>query len=166
MCPMPVRPSLDSLERVDLPLLQRVPNPPRMSSSKQVTLRWTGQGDVFKGRSGSGPELTIDGDSQAGPSCTETLLMALMGCMAIDVLMILQKGRVEVGSLEVCADSDRNPDPPRYFKRICLTFVFGGVAAEARPKVDRATELSSEKYCSVLHSLRQDLEFETVVDGV
>jgi len=92
--------------------------------------------------------------------------MGLMGCMAIDVLMILQKGRVEVGTLEVIADADRNLEPPRYFKRICLTFVLGGVVSEARPKVDRAIELSSEKYCSVLHSLRQDLEFETVVEGV
>ncbi len=137
-----------------------------MTSSKQATLRWTGQGDIFKGRSGSGPEVTIDGDSQAGPSSTESLLMGLMGCMAIDVLMILQKGRVEVGSLEVRADADRNSEPPRYFKRIVLTFVLGGVEAEARPKLDRAIELSREKYCSVLHSLRQDLEFETLVEGV
>ncbi len=92
--------------------------------------------------------------------------MGLMGCMAIDVLMILEKGRVEVGSLEVLADADRNPEPPRFFTRIRLTFVLGGVAAEARSKVDRAIELSSDKYCSVLHSLRQDLEFETVVEGV
>jgi len=137
-----------------------------MTSSKQATLRWTGQGDVFTGRSGSGPEVTIDGDSKAGPSSTESLLMGLMGCMAIDVLLILQKGRVDVGSLEVLADSARNPEPPRYFTRIRLTFVLEGVPAEARPKVDRAIELSSDKYCSVLHSLRQDLVFETVVEGV
>jgi putative redox protein len=110
--------------------------------------------------------VIIDGDSKAGPSSTESLLMGLMGCMAIDVLMILEKGRVEVGSLEVLADADRNPEPPRYFKRICLTFVLGGVDAEARPKVDRAIQLSKDTYCSVLHSLRQDLVFETVVEGV
>jgi putative redox protein len=96
----------------------------------------------------------------------ELLLMGLMGCMAIDVLLILQKGRVKVDSLEISGDGDRNPEPPRYFKRIRLTFLLSGVPAEARPRVDRAIELSSEKYCSVLHSLRQDLELETVVEGV
>jgi len=135
-------------------------------TTKQATLRWTGQGDVFKGRAGSGPEVTIDGDGRAGPSSTESLLMGLMGCMAIDVLMILEKSRVAVGSLEVRADAQRNAEPPRYFKRIRLTFVLGGVAADARSKVDRAIHLSREKYCSVLHSLRQDLDFETVVEGV
>ncbi len=151
---------------MDPRLLQRVPNTPRMTFSKQATLRWTGQGDVFEGRSGSGPEVTIDGSSQAGPSPMESLLLGLMGCMAIDVVMILQKGRVELSSLEVRADGDRNPDQPRYFRRICMTFVLGGVAAEERPKVDRAIQLSSDTYCSVLHTLRPDLEFETVVEGV
>ena len=137
-----------------------------MSSSKQTILFWTGQGDVFKGRSGSGPEVTLDGAGEAGASPMGSLLLGLMGCMGIDVLMILEKSRVDVSSLEIHADADRNPDPPRYFNRIRLTFVLGGVAAEARPKVDRAIQLSREKYCSVLQSLRQDLDFETVVEGV
>jgi uncharacterized OsmC-like protein len=47
-----------------------------------------------------------------------------------------------------------------------LTFVLDGPSSEERSKVDRAIELSREKYCSVLHSLRSDLEFETVVEGV
>jgi putative redox protein len=47
-----------------------------------------------------------------------------------------------------------------------LTFALDGPAPEDRAKVDRAIELSREKYCSVLHSLRSDLEFETMVEGV
>ena len=137
-----------------------------MSSSKQAILRWTGHGDVFTSRSGSAPEVTIDGDGAAGASSMDSVLLGLMGCMGIDVLMILEKSRVEVGSFEVRADASRNPDPPRYFDRIRLTFALEGVAAEARPKVERAIELSREKYCSVLHSLRQDLDFETVVEGL
>ena len=86
--------------------------------------------------------------------------------MGIDVLMILDKSRVDVSSLEIHADADWNSDPPRYFKRIRLTFVLSGVAAEARPKVDRAVQLSRDKYCSVLHSFRQDLDFETLVEGI
>ena len=118
------------------------------------------------GRVGSGPQVTIDGDAKAGPSSTDSLLLGLMGCMSIDVLMILQKGRVTVNSLETRAEAERAPDPPRYFTRVLLTFALDGPSPEDRSKVDRAIELSREKYCSVLHSLRPDLEFETEVEGV
>ena len=137
-----------------------------MSSSKDGILRWTGEGLVFSGRIGSGPTVTLDGDAQAGPSSTESLLLGLMGCMSIDVLTILQKGRVAVNSLETRVESERAPETPKHFTRVRLTFVLDGPLPEERPKVDRAIELSREKYCSVLHSLRPDLEFETAVEGV
>ena len=137
-----------------------------MSSPKEAVLRWTGEGLAFSGRVGSGPTVTIDSDAKAGPSSTDSLLLALMGCMSIDVLMILQKGRVRVNSLETRAEADRAPDPPKYFTRVHLTFVLDGPSPEERSKVDRAIELSCEKYCSVLHSLRRDLEFKTFVEGV
>ena len=137
-----------------------------MSSPKEAVLRWTGEGLAFSGRVGSGPTVTIDSDAKAGPSSTDSLLLGLMGCMSIDVLMILQKGRVRVNSLETRAEAERAPDPPKYFTRVHLTFVLDGPSPEERSKVDRAIELSREKYCSVLHSLRRDLEFKTFVEGV
>ncbi len=137
-----------------------------MSPLKEAVLRWTGEGLAFSGRVGSGPTVTIDGDAKAGPSSMDSLLLGLMGCMSIDVLMVLQKGRVTVNSLETRAEAERAPDPPKCFTRVRLTFVLDGPSTEERSKVDRAIELSREKYCSVLHSLRPDLEFETFVEGV
>ncbi len=137
-----------------------------MNSSKDGVLRWTGEGLAFTGQIGSGPPVSLDGKSEAGLSSMESLLLGLMGCMSIDVLMILQKGRVTVNSLETRAEAERAPEPPRYFTRVRLTFVVDGPSPEERVKVDRAIELSRDKYCSVLHSLRPDLEFETVVEGV
>ncbi len=137
-----------------------------MSAPKEGVLRWTGEDLVFSGQIGSGPTVTIDSDAKAGPSSTDSLLLGLMGCMSIDVLMILQKGRVRVNSLETRAEAERAPDPPKYFTRVHLTFVLDGPSPEDRSKVDRAIDLSREKYCSVLHSLRRDLEFKTFVEGV
>ncbi len=137
-----------------------------MSSPKEGVLRWTGEGLAFSGQVGSGPTVTIDSHAKAGPSSTDSLLLGLMGCMSIDVLMILQKGRVTVNSLETRAEAERAPEPPRYFTRVRLTFAVDGPSPEERVKVDRAIELSRDKYCSVLHSLRPDLEFEAVVEGV
>ena len=137
-----------------------------MNSSREGILRWTGEGLAFTGRVGSGPTVTVDGDGKAGPSSMDSLLLGLMGCMSIDVLTILQKGRVEVTSLETRVEAERAPEPPKYFTRVRLTFSLEGPSPEERGKVDRAIELSREKYCSVFHSLRPDLEFETVVEGV
>ncbi len=137
-----------------------------MSSSRQASLRWTGRGRAFRGSVRPGPEVTIDGDALAGASPMDSVLLGLMGCMGIDVLLVLEKSRVAMGSFEIRADAERHAGPPGYYRRVRLTFVLEGVAAEARPKVDRAIQLSRDKYCSVLHSLRPDLAFETLVEGV
>ncbi len=137
-----------------------------MSPPRNGVLRWTGEGLTFSGQVGSGPIVTIDSDAKAGPSSTDSLLLGLMGCMSIDVLMILQKGRVTVNSLETQVEAERAPEAPKYFTRVRLTFSLDGPLPEERSKVDRAIELSRDKYCSVLHSLRPDLEFETVVEGM
>jgi putative redox protein len=131
-----------------------------MNSSKQATLRWTGEGDVFVGRSGSGPELNLDGGAVAGPSPMDALLLGVMACMAIDVRMILEKGRVPFDSLELLAEADRAESPPRYFTRLLLDFRLSGVGEGNREKVQRAADLSRDNYCSALNSLRPDLDIE------
>jgi len=72
-----------------------------MNAERSVTVSWTGQGKVFEGRTGTVSPMFIDGDSQEGPSPTEALLMALAACMAIDVNVILEKGRVPLEDLSV-----------------------------------------------------------------
>ena len=110
---------------------------------------------------GLGPTTTLDGDRGEGPSPMDSVLLGLMGCMGIDVLMVLQKSRVLFGGLEIIADAERAPEAPRFFKRVNLTFVVGGILERDSPKLGRAVELSVDKYCSVLHSLRPDMELTT-----
>lgn len=133
------------------------------SPTRSVRVRWTGTGEVFRGRGASPADTLLDGEGGEGPSPTETLLLSLGACMGIDVRMILEKGRVPLESLEVELDGDRRPEPPRYFTRIRMVFRLEGPTEDARPKVDRAVRLSREKYCSVLHTLREDLEFEVEI---
>lgn len=129
--------------------------PPRPDTV--VELEWTG--DLrFQARSGS-TSLIVDGDGAAGISPVQALALSLAGCMGADVAMILQKGRVPLRSLRAHLIGERAPEPPRRFLRIDLRFVVtGDVPAE---KVERAIALSHERYCSVWHSLRQDIEFTT-----
>jgi len=133
----------------------------KMSSFKGSSLKWTGGGNCFQGQVGLGPATTLDGDRGQGPSPMDSVLLGLMGCMGIDVLMVLQKSRVLFDSLEILADAERAPEAPRFFKKVNLTFVVGGISEKNSPKLGRAVELSVDKYCSVLHSLRPDMELTT-----
>ena len=139
-------------------------SPPEVAkpSTKRVLLSWSGEGDVFSG----GPEglhARLDGSGETGPSPMDALLLALAGCMAIDVRMIVEKSRVVLTSLQVEAVGERAEDHPRRFEAVHLLYRVGGPSAEDLPKVDRAVQLSRDKYCSVLHSLRPDLELTVEV---
>lgn len=113
---------------------------------------------LFESATANGRRLSLDGDSRAALSPMETLLGSLVGCMAIDVVTILRKMRAEPRSLKVAARGARRDQPPRHFTEIHLKFVVGGDAAPE--KVERAIQLSFDKYCSVFHSLRSDLQVE------
>jgi putative redox protein len=111
----------------------------------------------FRARAG-GNVLTIDSDG-AGPSPVQALALALAGCMSVDVVHILTRGRVPLGGLRARLTAERAGEDPRRLVRVDLRFtVTGDVPPD---KVERAIALSREKYCSVWHSLRQDIEFAT-----
>jgi putative redox protein len=89
----------------------------------------------------------------------QALAEALAGCMTIDVVMILTKGRHPLKGLQVSFSGERAPQPPKRFLSATLTFhITGEVPAAA---VERAIQLSRDTYCSVWHSLQQDIAFHT-----
>jgi putative redox protein len=113
---------------------------------------------VFAGRSGD-TTMTLDSESVAGPSPMQALAFALAGCMAMDVVFVLRKGRHDLRGLRADLKGYRAPDHPRRFIRVELHYVINGAVAPEH--VERAIALSHDKYCSVWHSLRQDIEFVT-----
>jgi len=116
-------------------------------------------GDLKFGATSGDTAIVLDSDSVAGPSPMQLLGEALAGCMAIDVVLILQKGRHPLTGLRISFTGERAQQPPNRYTTITLTFhVSGNVPAHA---VERAIELSRATYCSVWHSLRQDIAFHT-----
>lgn len=126
-----------------------------------ATLTW--QGNLKFRAATPRTEIILDGGSTAGPSPPEALAMALAGCMAIDVADIVRKGRHQLTSLEVRVSGDRQDDPPRRFVHFTLHFLVGGIVPDQA--IQRAIELSRDKYCSVWHSLRQDITLETTFEA-
>ena len=113
---------------------------------------------VFAGQSGD-TSIVLDSASAAGPSPVQALAFALAGCMGMDVVHILRKGRHDLRGLKIALTGERAPEDPHRFTSLKLEFYVTGPIP--REQVQRAIDLSHEKYCSVWHSMRQDIAFET-----
>ncbi|MEO5509330.1 MAG: OsmC family protein [Longimicrobiales bacterium] len=125
-----------------------------------ANISWTGESLTFEGGGANGPRIRIDGSGATGPSPLITLLLSFGGCMAADIVDISTKGRTQFSALEVAIEGDRATEVPRRYTRIAMRFTVAGANAEDEPKFQRALDLSREKYCSVLHSLREDIALE------
>lgn len=126
------------------------PNPPTV-----VELIWE-HDLVFAAKSG-GVTTTLDSASTAGPSPMQTLAFGLAGCMAMDVVYVLSKGKHGLRGMRADLAGTRSPEEPRRFTAITLHFTI--TADVPKERVEHAIALSKEKYCSVWHSMRQDIEF-------
>jgi putative redox protein len=124
-----------------------------------LSLTWTG-GLAFTARDEQrGTEWVLDGKNEAGASPVVLLASAVAGCMAIDIVHILTRGRFEVRALQAALTGERAETEPRRFLKIDLRFTIDTSAPD--DQVARAIALSHDKYCSVWHSMRPDIAFTT-----
>jgi putative redox protein len=109
-------------------------------------VKW--DGDVrFKGTTGSGFDVMIDGELQQGPRPMELILLGLGGCTSYDVVGILKKTRQDVIDCVAEIEAERAETVPSVFTKIHVKFVVSGRGLNAK-KVERAVSLSAEQYCS------------------
>jgi putative redox protein len=109
-------------------------------------------GMMFVGESGSGHAVVMDGSPEYGGRNLgirpmEMLLIGLGGCTAFDVVQILRKGREQVSDCQVDVTAERAETDPKVFTKIHLEYRVAGKDL-APVKVERAIQLSKEKYCS------------------
>ena len=97
------------------------------------------------------------GGEDAGARPLELLLLGLGGCTSMDVLSILEKKRIHLDDYECHLEAERAEEHPKVFTRIQIRFVFYGDAIPA-DAVERAIQLSEEKYCSASAMFRKTAE--------
>jgi putative redox protein len=132
----------------------------------KASVTWDGEMG-FQADPPSGNRFVFDahpefGGKNKGPSPLETLLCALAACTGMDVISILRKKRQTVTSYRIEVEGERDPEGtwPRPFKRIRVRHILEGPDLD-EAAVQRAVELSDEKYCSVSATLRSRPEIET-----
>ena len=132
-----------------------------MSDTMKARVKWI-EARTFLGESGSGHTIVMDGAPEAGGRDLgirpmEALLLGMGGCTAFDVVHILEKAREKVEDCVLEMEAERAPDDPKVFTQIRLRYLVSGKDL-SREKVERAVNLSAEKYCSASIMLGESAE--------
>jgi len=122
-----------------------------------LSLDWRG-GLAFRNHRGS-PAIRLDSATPGVTSPPQALAYAVMACMAMDIVHVLEKGRHRLEALAVRLEGERAATHPRRFIRLAVHFDLTGRMTEKA--VARAIDLSREKYCSVWNTLKDDVELRT-----
>ena len=99
----------------------------------------------------------IEIDAKAGFSPKALLLSALAGCAGVDVVDILEKMRVPFASLKIEVEAEQTEVQPKVFKDIHINLIIA-TGEENRDKIQKAIDLSLEKYCGVAAMLKKNSE--------
>jgi len=116
-----------------------------------VSIHWAG-GATFIGESPGGHKIVMDGPAEGGGRGLgvrpmEMLLLGMGGCTGYDVVSILKKARQKVTGCRVNINAERADSIPSVFTNIHVHFTVSG-AGLSEKQVERAVNLSAEKYCS------------------
>ncbi len=138
----------------------------------QARVKWV-ENMSFLGQTGSGHAVLMDGSVEGGgnnlgPRPMEMLLLGAGGCTSYDVVSILKKSRAGFTDCVLEISAERADTDPKVFTRIHLHFIVTGHALKPE-LVERAINLSAQKYCSATIMLGKTAEvthdFEIVEIG-
>ena len=120
-------------------------------SAMKARVKWI-EGVSFSAESGSGHAVVTDGSPEAGGRNVgarpmELVLMGAASCTAFDLVLILKKARQPIADCVVEAEAERAGTVPRVFTKIHLKYRVAGKGLDPQ-QVERAVQLSKDKYCS------------------
>lgn len=105
-----------------------------------------------------GTDHSVGGDDD-GPRPMELIAIGLAGCTAMDVISILQKKRQEITAFETLIHAERAIEHPKVFTHIVVEYLIEGHHVD-QVAVERAIQLSAEKYCPAQAMLEQACTIE------
>jgi len=123
-----------------------------------LTLQWV-KDLQFVAEDDKGHGIVVESKKEgisAGFSPMQLILLAAAGCMAMDVVSILQKKKLDIKGFRVLMDGKRAEDHPKRFTE--MNFVYEVKCDIPKAAVDEAIRLSKEKYCSVSATIQQGVQ--------
>ncbi len=123
----------------------------------QVSARWTGEELNYVGTDTKGNQINMGGENV---SPGQMLLLAVAGCMGMDVVSILQKKRQAIKDVQVQVVGHQPKTYPRPFQTVEMAFTIKGDNLDPRA-IEQAIQLSNEKYCMVGQTLQNKTELKT-----
>lgn len=126
-----------------------------------VTTEWQ-QDMVLKTDNPSGKTILIDteedfGGTNSGVRPKALMLSALGGCTGLDVLSLMKKMKVEFDNFKVVVSGEMTDEHPKYYKKVTVDYHFYGANVN-KSKVNKAVNLSVERYCGVFEMFRHFAE--------
>ena len=117
----------------------------------KTQIKWM-QDVSFKGKSESGHEVILDGPEELGGEGLgmrpmEMMLIGMGGCTSFDVVTILKRSRQQLTGCIAEIEAVRADAIPKVFTSIHIHFLIKGIDLQKKA-VERAVELSANKYCS------------------
>lgn len=133
----------------------------------KARVQWL-DGRAFVGESGSGHAVVMDGAPESGGRNIgirpmEMLLIGMGGCTAFDVVMILERMREKVTGVDIALEAERAKEDPKVFTAVKLIFKVTGRGLK-RANVERAVNLSAEKYCSATIMIAKTAKVEHAIE--
>ncbi|MBT1248152.1 MULTISPECIES: OsmC family protein [unclassified Thermosipho (in: thermotogales)] len=119
-------------------------------------------GMLFYSKTTSGHDLILDasenvGGKDAGARPKELILYSLMGCTGMDVVSLLRKMRVidQMESFKLEIDYENASEHPKVYTKIHLKYIFKFNGEPPKEKVEKAVNLSQDRYCAVSAMLKK-----------
>jgi putative redox protein len=110
----------------------------------------------------NGHKMIIDaaeefGGNNEGPRPKSLMLVALAGCTAMDVVLMLRKMRIQFNDLRIDVDGNVTDEHPKHFDQMHIKYIINGKDIPG-DKINKAIDLSLEKYCGVNYSYRNSMK--------
>jgi putative redox protein len=116
----------------------------------------------------NGHEIIMDSDEQfggknRGPRPKPLLLVSLAGCTGMDVVSLLKKMRVDFDDFKIDIEADMTEEHPKYYDKLKIIYHLYGKDIN-KAKVEKAVNLSLERYCGVsaMLSKSSEITFEII----
>lgn len=138
-----------------------------MGTTNHISTKWTGNMG-FESTNPSGHTLNIDiakedGGDGNGLRPKALMLSSLAGCSGLDITGMFKKMKLEVDEFHIETIANLTDEHPKYYDKVVIEYHFHGDNLKEE-KLQRAVDLSVEKYCGVMEMFRQfaELEIKTV----